>query len=1569
MNPEKEKKQTSQVEVFRLSPQQEHLWAALPAQGGPFRVQALISIEGKCDTEVLQNALVHVIEKHEILRTTFVYLPESRINGQVVHEFLAPLLETHNLIELSDEKQNAEIDRFFLEAANRSFNFEHGPLLHISLLRLSERTTILLITQPALCSDSVSIANLVQEISHSYAACMLNQELPGETMQYADIAEWQYDILESDDGLTGRKFWKKQDASNGLGLELPFEKQHSEANRFKPQTLSSVIERDIEQKLQSFIRQHNISTDAFLLTVWQILLWQLTGQKEMIIGVANDGREYEEIEEVLGLFEKNLPLCCHLEAINRFSGLSVQTRDKLGEIDKWQGSFSWEKITNSIDNPAETDFFPVCFAFKDQLQPDTTGDICFAILRQLDCVKRFNLKLAGIQHHDKLEISFHYDASLFQKTDIQRLVNQLSTLIARILTHPDVIISELPILCESEYHRLVLDFNDTRAEYPRDKCIHHLIEEQAQRTPNNLAVVFEDQQLSYSELNSRANQLANHLRTLGVGPNILVALCIDRSLEMIIGILGILKAGGVYVPLDPTYPRERLNFILEDTGAQVLLTRQQIGKKLFGSQSSVTQELRVLYLDADWENVAKRSESLQVSDVRPQDLVYVIYTSGSTGTPKGVVVTHQNLVCSDSSRTDFYTEPVDRFLLLSSIAFDSSVVGIFWTLTQGGTLVLIDEETQKDPNYLAEQIIKHRISHLLTLPSFYGLILARLNTPQFDTLRTVIVAGEPCPKTLIDRHKELLTDTALYSEYGATETTVFSSVCDCLVQKLNIAPIGDPISNAQMYLLNSSLQPVPVGVLGEVYFGGDGLAQGYLNRPELTAERFIPNPFSKEPGARLYQSGDLARHRADGDIEFIGRTDEQVKIRGYRIELGEVEATCSQHPAVLEVVVVAKSLGELPADPDQPDGKDLERATGSGLEVVPDAKRLVAYVVATMQQAPTINELRQFLLKKMPGFMVPSVFVFLEALPRTPNGKVDRRALPAPSSARPELGQTYVAPHTEVEKGLSKIWAEVLGLGRVGSHDNFFELGGDSILSIQIVSRANQAGFGITPRQIFEHQNIAELSRVAGSTRTIIAEQNTVEGFSPLTPIQHWFFELDPPAPHHWNISLMLKVHRSLSADLLERAGQKLLEHHDALRMRFSPGSDQQQASTDTGETAPVDIVDLSSLEAAIQEATLEKKASESQAKLNIEKGPAMRFVLFDLGQGQPLRLLWVLHHLVADVVSWRILLEDLQTAVQQIKQDEDIQLPPKTSSFKLWSERLKDHAQSVKLQDELSYWLSEPRKHAPALPTDFPESLYTNTVKSESTVTIGLGKEETRQLLQEVPAVYNTQINDVLLTALVQSFFQLTGSRSLFIDLEGHGREDIWEDVDLSRTVGWFTTSFPVLLQMEETADLLENLRLIKEQLRSIPGNGIGYGLLRYLNETSGIVERLSTLPQPQINFNYLGQLDQIQQDSSFFSLTSETSGIERDPMGKRPHLLEIVGSVIGGSLRLDWSYSKNIFERTTIETLAEYFMQALHSLINRCQSTDLRKYTPSDFEEFQWDQDELDNIMDAIRRSKEDA
>jgi non-ribosomal peptide synthase protein (TIGR01720 family) len=604
--------------------------------------------------------------------------------------------------------------------------------------------------------------------------------------------------------------------------------------------------------------------------------------------------------------------------------------------------------------------------------------------------------------------------------------------------------------------------------------------------------------------------------------------------------------------------------------------------------------------------------------------------------------------------------------------------------------------------------------------------------------------------------------------------------------------------------------------------------------------------------------------------------------------------------------------------------------------------------------------------------MVPAAFVTLDALPLTPVGKVDRRALPAPDQARPDLESAYVAPRNDTEKILADIWTRILGVERVGIHDNFFELGGDSILGIQVIARANQAGLRLTPRHIFEAPTVARLAMLAGSGPAVQAEQGIVQGPVPLTPIQRWFFEQELVAPHHWNQAVILEVEQTLTPDLLRATVAHLLEHHDALRLRFkrvdesasqrTPPSAWQQVNAGLNQEPPVEWVDLSDLAKARQRSTVEARASALQASLDLTDGPLMRVAYFDLGPEQPDRMLIVVHHLAFDGMSWRILLEDFQAAYEQVQRAEAVRLPPKTTSFQRWAQRLEEYAQSEAVQEELDYWLTAAEDGTPRLPVDFPGG--SNIEASAQSVTVALDREETQALLKEVPAAYRVEINDTLLTALVQAVNRWTGSEQTLLEMEGHGREDLWDDVDLSRTVGWFTMTYPVALRLKRGNSPGDALMAIKEQLRQVPHGGLGYGLLRYLSTDREIIRCLRDLPQPEIGFNYLGQFDQAIAGSYDLGLAQESVGPDRDPAEYRTHLLDINGGIVDGRLRLEWTYSENVHRRATIERVGEDFVQALRTLIAHCGSSDAGGVTPSDFKLASLSQRDLDKVLAKLNR-----
>ncbi|HBL26456.1 MAG TPA: non-ribosomal peptide synthetase, partial [Acidobacteria bacterium] len=995
-----------------------------------------------------------------------------------------------------------------------------------------------------------------------------------------------------------------------------------------------------------------------------------------------------------------------------------------------------------------------------------------------------------------------------------------------------------------------------------------------------------------------ANRLAHHLRSLGVGPEVRVGLCIPRSLEMLVGLWGILKAGGAYVPLDPRHPRERLAWVIGDARPHLVVTVAGLAAGLEPVHG------RLVCLDGD-EGAGAADESPR-SGVAADGLAYVLYTSGSTGFPKGVMVPHRGLVnylawcCREYAVADGAGAPVG-----SPLGFDLTVTSLFAPLLAGRTVELLEEPD--GPEGLAGAL-RHRTGlSLVKVTPLHLELLARSLPGEEAAGRThaFVIGGEALNAETLAFWRSHARGTRLINEYGPTETVVgccFYEVPAGFPHEGPV-PIGRPVANTRLYVVDPWLHPVIDGVPGELLIAGDGVTRGYLGRPDLTAERFVPDPWSGMPGARLYRSGDLTRRGADGNLEFLGRIDHQLKIRGFRIEPAEIEAAFLRHPEIREAVVTAGAGG---------DGH----------------KHLVAYFVPRRQPAPPAAELRSFLGRELPEHMVPGVLIPLPALPLNANGKLDRAALAAiPETDRLRSEQPFVAPRTAAEKILAAIWCEILRVEEVGVHDNFFDLGGDSILSIQIVSRANQAGIPLAPRDLFRHQTIAALAAVEGAAK-LAAEQGEVVGELPLVPIQHRFFAAEPAAPHHFNQAVLLGLRRPVPWATLEAAMRRLAGHHDALRLRFQGAARQwRQVCAASGQTPPGTRLDLSALPPARRGAEVERAAAAMQGGLSLG-GPLGRWGYFDVGPGDFPRLLLIFHHLVIDGVSWRILLQDLEALCDP--QEPQAALPPKTTSFKTWAEGLVERSRSAPPQDGLRFWLAEEGREAMPLPVDFVAG--PNSVASADSWRMTLGEEETRLLLQAVPRVYQARIDDVLLTALAQVCASWTGCPSLWVDLEGHGR-DALPDVDVSRTVGWFTAVYPVRLELAGGMEPAAALLSIQEQLRALPDRGTSHGLLLFLHNDEGIRRRLDALPRPQVVFNYLGQFDQILGESSLFIPVGESAGATRAPEQERWHLLEVTGLVVGGCLQITWTYSRNRHSKKTVEGLGQAYMAAVRSLLDRCR------------------------------------
>jgi amino acid adenylation domain-containing protein len=1023
---------------FRLSPRQKELWT-FRREHAAHRAQLAVLIEGPLRKEHLNRALQQVVNRHEILRTNFRQVASLKAPVQIITENVSISTQHIDLSQMSSTEQAATVEELFQRQGTLVFNHEQEQPLRALLLSLAPDKHLLYLNLLSLCADTRTLRNITDEISQAYALGLKGLELSDEPMQYVSFAEWHNELLESEDSPEARKFWRGQNHTGARALKFPFELDQQKKSRFKPASQTLRIDHETVARIRKAATAQQATTATFLLACWQLLIWRLTGQSEIVVGVTCEGRKYEELENAMGAFDRTIPIGCRLDRSMPFKTLLAHTSETVSEAVDWLEYFKPD---------AEADF-PFGFEFVEWPVQFVAADLSFSLYQKLVCLEPFKVKLSALLRGEDLLVEFQYDANLFDEQTIHRLAGQFTTLIRSALDDGDTAISALEIVSEVERRQMLVEWNETRVEHDAAKIsASQLFEAQVELTPDSIAVEFAGKRLSYGEINARANQLAHYLRKLNVGPDVLVGLMLHRSPDMVIAFLAVLKAGGAYVPLDPSYPQERLGFILADANVNVVLTEESLCGRLPEAMAA-----RVVSIDSERTSWKSESTANLRSGADSENLAYVIYTSGSTGRPKGVMISHRGLVNYLSWCTKAYAvqqgggSPVH-----SPLGFDLTVTSLLAPLTAGQSVLLLDEDQGLDGLVSALRgrggfsLVKLTPAHLEILSQMAGPAEAKKWT------RAFVIGGEALFEQNLTFWQRHAPATRLINEYGPTETVVGCCIYEVTgeLRGQGIVPIGRPIANTQIYLLDERMKPVPVGVAGELYIGGDGLARGYLNRPELTAERFVPHPFSAAPGARLYKSGDLARYRSDGLIEYLGRGDHQVKVRGYRIELGEIEAVLSGLAGVREAVVVVR-------------------------EVVAGERQLVAYVTCEAER----NELERQLRQQLPEYMIPTTFVFLPELPLTPNGKVDRAALPAPNETNQKSKTSFIAPRDVLELELAQTWREILNKHSVGMRDNFFELGGHSILAARLMARIQQQfGHRLPLTTLFQDATIEHLAGI-----------------------------------------------------------------------------------------------------------------------------------------------------------------------------------------------------------------------------------------------------------------------------------------------------------------------------------------------------------------------------------------------------------------------------------------------------------------------------------------------------------
>ncbi|HEX7733723.1 MAG TPA: amino acid adenylation domain-containing protein, partial [Ktedonobacteraceae bacterium] len=1261
---------------------QQRLWFIdqLQPTTAAYTISMPLRLDGTCYVKSLEKALSEIVRRHEILRTTFTFDDTAPIQRIALR---LPLdLPVVDLSTLPVSQREMLARQLANTEARQPFDLARGPLLRASLFRLREDRHILLLTMHHIIVDGWSLGVLLRELSTLYRDFALEQPptLPELPLQYADYALWQQNWLQGAALEAQLAYWKQQLQDAPLRLELPTDRPRPAVQTYQGAHHAFTFSQELSSALVTLSRREGATLFMTLLAGWQILLSRYSGQSDLLVGTPIANRSQRETEALIGCFINTLVLRGNLSGNPDFLAVLRQVRETtLGAYAHQDLPF--EQLVEALHphrDLSHTPLFQVMFVLQNIPSAEVAlPGLRLSLLPIEQEIARFELTLIMQETEHGLRGMLEYNTDLFETGTIMRMAEHYQRLLEAIVSNPRQSVSHLPMLTEQEEQLLLSTWNATEVDFPREHCWHQLFEAQVERTPEAIALSLQDEQLSYQELNTRANRLARRLQSSGVEPDMRVGVGVERGLDMVIGLLAVLKAGGVYVPLDPTFPAERLSFLLADSRVALLLTQPHLLERW------PREHIKVLFLPGDEPNLAAESESNPLRTVTPRHLAYMIYTSGSTGLPKGVMIAHQGLSnLAEAQIQAFHVQPGDRILQFASLNFDASIWEMVMALRVGATLCLTTPESQLP----GPDLVRHLQEQAITVMTLSPSALSIMPVAAFPALHTLIAAGETCSAELV---ATWAAGRRFFNAYGPTETTVCATIYECQDNGRRPA-IGRPTANTQVYVLDHHLQPVPAGIAGELYIGGQGVARGYLQRPELTAERFIPNPFGLEKGSRLYKTGDWARYLSDGTLEFLGRQDQQVKLRGYRIELEELESVLVKHPGVQEAAVMVR-------------------------EDVPGDQRLVAYVVASERQRPTLSELRTYLQARLPDYMLPAAFLLLDALPLTHNGKLDRRALPAYDDSASAREEAYVAPRSPGEEMLAAIWADVLRLERVGTHDHFFELGGHSLLATQVIARIREAWRVELPlRALFEAPTVAALAgRLEMATQT---EQGLPVPSLQLYPRAQdlplsfaqqrlWFLAQLDPQSALYNAPFAFSLRGNLHPAALARSLQELVRRHETLRTTFDSREGQPLQHIHAHLAISLPCLDLS----ALPEPTRSTQAraliqQEALTPFDLEHGPLLRACLLRLDPEEHLLLL-TMHHIASDAWSLGVLRRELATLYTAFSAGQPSALPPlplQYADYALWQ---RQWLLGAVLHHHLAYWQHQ-LAGAPDqldLPTDHP--------------------------------------------------------------------------------------------------------------------------------------------------------------------------------------------------------------------------------------------------------------------------
>jgi len=1504
-------KKSMDLSRIPLSFGQERFWFIDQLEGTvQYHSPQVLRLKGLLNKEALDFALHQIVERHQILRT--VMHSDEAGETQIVKSSQEWNLNSVNgLIYQNDDEALYKYVKYLV---SEPFDLSNDFMIRAHLILIKENEYLLVVVIHHIASDAWSSILITKEFNEFYNAFDQNRKAKIEplSLQYTDFSIWQRTYLQGE--LLERKlaYWKEK-LNNWIPLQLPTDFLRPSVQGNRGAMVQGAINQDISNKLKDLCKENNASMFMMLLSAFKVLLYRYSGQEDICIGIPVADRQQTEIENLVGYFVNSLVLRTEVKGNDTFR--SLLERIKTGTLDALEHQdVPFEKVVEAVIKERDlsrSPLFQVMFALQNN--PDFSelnfGELKVQIEKFEHTSAQFDFTFQIAQTDEGLIIYVEYCTDLYTENTIKRLIEHYKELLVSIIADSTQYLGKLNLLSKSEEKLLLKGFNNTSGNYSSKKTIVSLFEEQAAKTPEKMALIYGNQAFTYSEINERSNQLAHYLKSKGVKPESLIPICLGRSIEMVVAMLGVLKSGGAYVPIDPEYPIDRIGYMLYDTGAEIVISTSL-------SRTKIKEEKHtIIELDIDWPLISLHPLSNLKVVSSSGHLAYLIYTSGSTGTPKGVMVEHKALVNLISWHIQTYdVSELSKSTSMAGVGFDAFGWEIWPYLSAGATIFVINDSLRVSPTEIVGLLIDKGITHSFVSTALVSEIINATRDKE-TRLKYILTGGD---KLLSADVKEL--DYRLVNNYGPTEYTVVTTNYEISEKdRFQVPLIGKPISNTSIYILSKDGELSPIGVSGEIHISGSQLARGYLNLAQLTAEKFVSKSFNGFAGERMYKTGDMGRWLNDGNIEYFGRKDDQVSIRGYRIELGEVEGVLKDCTLVNRAVVLAREEKE-------------------------GQKHLVGYVVPNGQL--DIEGILTFLRSKLPEYMVPVTWVELQTMPITLNGKLDKKALPDPYT-KEGVQKQHVSPRNETESKLAAIWEELIGINQISIHDDFFELGGDSILTIQLVSRARREGLEFQVVDIFSTQTIAKLASLIdhrlNSAKEVLGEQGVLNGESGLLPIQQWYFAKRHNSISHYNQSVLLKLNKTVVESDLIKMLESVAMFHDALRFKYFQ-LDGQWHQEYGNSTIVLHTEDFHLSPSATIMDSITKIVNEQQKSLSLEKGNLVKVIWFKMPEVYQENLLFfAVHHLAIDGVSWRILVEDMEMILSGIKRNATSDFGFKTSSYRQWFEALKIYGQSELLLSQKKYWQQIVKNYVPLKIDKMYDGLI--GIKDVEVCKVSLNLDQTRQLLQEAPKTYHTEINDLLLCAIGLTITEFANSKTFVIGMEGHGRENISQQIDTSKTIGWFTSVYPVLLEIDPNGSLSDSIKRVKENLRKIPTKGLGYGVLKYINK-----EDVFQGSEPwDIVFNYLGQVDNAFQKNVWFKGRELIESEDINEYYEVSEKLSVNGYVQDGELVFNWSYSSLQYENSTIKELASAYIKNLLNVTEHCieqQKKGGKKHTPSDFD-----------------------